>query len=174
MKSLFKTTLLLCVIIVFCTFKTNAQTKIKFGYVNSDSLMLVMPGIDSVNTKLQSEYKVYQTKLSAMQEELNTKYKKYQDEVSTMSPLIKETTMAELQDLNTRIETFTQQADSNFQKRRVELLKPFQAKALKAIEEVAKEDGYSYIFDSAVGVFLYKTPSDNITAIVKKKLGITK
>jgi outer membrane protein len=172
MKNLFKVAA--CTIIVFLTFTAVAQTKIKFGYINSDSLMLVMPGTDSANFKLQSEYKTYQTKLTAMQEELNTKYTKYQAEVSTMSPLIKETTMAELQDLNARIETFTASADSSFQKRRIELLKPIQAKALKAIEEVAKEDGYTYIFDSAVGVFLYKIPSDDVTAIVKKKLGIIK
>jgi outer membrane protein len=54
------------------------------------------------------------------------------------------------------------------------LLKPVQAIALKAIDEVAKENGFTYIIDSAVGVLLYKTPGDDITALVKNKLGIKK
>ena len=172
MKNLLK--IAVFIVIIFCTVSANAQVKIKLGYINTDSLMLVMPGVDTANAKLQSEYKTYQTKLAAMQDELNRKYKDYQTNVATMSELIKTTTMAELQDLNSRIESFTSSADSTFQKRRAELLKPIQAKALKAIEAVAKENGFSYIFDSAPGVLLYKTESDDITGLVKTKLGIKK
>jgi len=143
MKRLLKITAV--VVIALYTVNANAQVKIKLGYINSDSLMLVMPGTDSANAKLQVEYKTYQTKLAAMNEELNTKYAAYQANLSTMSELIKSTTLAELQDLNARIETFSASADSTFSKRRVELLKPIQAKALKAIDAVAKENGYNYI-----------------------------
>jgi|WetSurMetagenome_2_1015567.scaffolds.fasta_scaffold188120_2 outer membrane protein len=172
MKSLFK--IAICMFIVFYSVNANAQQRIKLGYINSDSLMLVMPGVDTANAKLQAEYKTYQTKLAAMQEELNTKYTKYQAEVSTMSALIKDATMGELQDLNARIESFSAAADSSFSKRRIELLKPIQAKALAAIEEVSKENGYTFIFDSALGTLLYKTSSDDITSMVKNKLGIKK
>jgi len=172
MKSFSK--IALFIFIVMCTINANAQQKIKVGYINSDSLMLVMPGTDSANAILQAEYKTYQTKLAAMSEELNTKYQAYQANLSTMSALIKETTLAELQDLNARIESFSSSADSTFAKRKVEVLKPIQAKALKAIGEVAKENGYTYIIDSAVGVLLYKTEGDDISSLVKSKLGIKK
>jgi len=160
------------IIFVFGVINVDAQGKIKLGYVNSDSLMLVMPGVDSANALLQKEYKTYQTQLSAMQAELNTKYQDYQTNLASMSELIKQTKMAELQDLNTRIESFTAKADTAFQKKKAELFKPIQEKAVKAIEEVAKENGYSYVFDSAIGTFLYKTESDNMMNLVKKRLGI--
>jgi outer membrane protein len=110
MKRLLKITAV--IVIMFCALYSSAQNKIKVGYINSDSLMLVMPGIDSTNAILQAEYKTYQTKLTAMQEELNTKYTAYQTNLASMSALIKETSMAELQDLNARIETFSASADS--------------------------------------------------------------
>ena len=172
MKKLVKISTLFVFILGALT--VSAQSKLKLGYVNSDSLMLVMPGVDSANTLLQSEYKSYQAQLSAMQAELNQKYQDYQTNLATMSELIKQTKMAELQDLNTRIESFTAKADTAFQKKKAELFKPLQQKAVKAIDEVAKENGYSYIFDSALGTLLFKTESDNIMGLVKKKLNIKK
>ncbi|HQH19865.1 MAG TPA: OmpH family outer membrane protein [Bacteroidales bacterium] len=170
MKSIVKLNLLIIIFISAIT--VNAQTKVKLGYVNSDSLMLIMPGVDSANQVLQLEYKTYQSQLTTMQTELNTKYQDYQTNLSTMSELIKQTKMAELQDINTRIESFTASADTAFQTKKLELFKPIQDKALKAIEEVAKENGYTYIFDSAVGILLYKSESDNLMPLVKKKIGI--
>lgn len=116
MKRLVKITALF--VFVLSALNASAQSKLKLGYVNSDSLMLVMPGVDSANTLLQSEYKTYQSQLTAMQTELNTKYQDYQTNLSTMSELIKQTKMAELQDLNSRIESFTAKADTAFQKKK--------------------------------------------------------
>ena len=161
------------VAIVFLTMNVLAQ-KSKFGYVNSDTLMMVMPGIDSANNTLKMEYKAYQSKLQTMQKDLNDKYTAYVKDSAKMLPSIKSLTMSEMQDLNTRIKTFSASADSLFKQRRFALLKPLQDKALKAIEAVAKENGYTYIFDSAIGVLLYKNESDNILPLVKKKLGIKK
>ena len=45
-------------------------------------------------------------------------------------------------------------------------------KAKKAIEDVAKENNYNYVFDSGVGVLLYQRDSDDIMPMVKKKLGL--
>ena len=52
------------------------------------------------------------------------------------------------------------------------LLRPIIDKAKKAIEDVAKENNFTYIFDSGVGVLLYQNDSDDIMPMVKKKLGL--
>ena len=56
------------------------------------------------------------------------------------------------------------------QDKQLELMQPFQDKILKAIEDVAKENGYAYIFDTQV--LLYSEGGDDVSALVKKKLGI--
>ncbi|MBO4739992.1 MAG: OmpH family outer membrane protein, partial [Bacteroidales bacterium] len=58
------------------------------------------------------------------------------------------------------------------QKKQMELLQPIKDRVEKAIAEVAKENGYSYVFDSGLGVLLYQDESDNIFELVKKKIGI--
>ena len=52
------------------------------------------------------------------------------------------------------------------------MLKPIVDRAKKAIEEVGKENGYTYIFDAGVGAVLYSQDSDDIMPLVKKKLGL--
>jgi len=170
MKTLVKISIF--IIIVITTMNVMAQSKLKLGYLNSDSLMLIMPGIDSANATLKTEYKAYQSKVETMQTELNAKWAAYVKDSAKMLPSIKSLEMAEMQDLNSRITKFSSTADSTFKLRRIALIKPIQAKALKAIEEVAAENGYTYIFDSALGTMLFKTESYDVTPLVKKKLGI--
>ena len=45
-------------------------------------------------------------------------------------------------------------------------------KAQNAINEVAKESGYTYIFDISLGSFAYVEESRDIMHLVKSKLGI--
>jgi len=73
-----------------------------------------------------------------------------------------------------RIQTFTAESQSDYQKRQQELFQPVLQKAQKAIQEVGKENGLLYILDSAQGLLLYlpEDESFNILPLVKKKLGI--
>ena len=45
-------------------------------------------------------------------------------------------------------------------------------KIKNAIEEVAREGGYTYILDEAAGTILYGDPTNNVTSLVKKRLGL--
>ena len=53
-----------------------------------------------------------------------------------------------------------------------ELTRPIIDRARKAINEVAKEGGYTYIFNASEGLLLYNEGGENIMPMVKKKLGI--
>jgi outer membrane protein len=44
---------------------------------------------------------------------------------------------------------------------------------MAAVKDIAKEKGYTYIFDTSPGTsVLYSPDSDDITALLKAKLGI--
>ena len=60
----------------------------------------------------------------------------------------------------------------SLQEKEKELLQPIIDRAKQAIAEVAKENGYTYIFDTSAGTLLYQQDSDDILALVKKKLGL--
>lgn len=107
-----------------------------------------------------------------MQQELETKYNRYQERQEGWSQQIRESEMNQIQDMNKRIMEYQQSAQKQLQDRNEELFKPIVDRAKAAIAEVAKENGYSYIFDSAVGALLYQEDSDDILPLVKKKLGL--
>ena len=74
-------------------------------------------------------------------------------------------------DLQQRLEAFNQQAQYEVQNKQMELSEPLITKAKKAIETVAKENGFTYIINANDQVLLYKNGT-NIMSLVKSKLGL--
>lgn len=151
----------------------NAQQKVKFGHLNSNDLLDAMPDKSDAQKKLQDYSKQLEDQLLAMQEELEKKYNEYLEKKDNMTDLIKKSKEEELISLQQRIQTFQTNAQQELQKKEQELLKPIIDKAKKAIEDVCKENGYTYVFDTGTGALLYyPKDSDDILPLVKKKLGI--
>lgn len=170
-----KRTLILLVVALFA-FGGNAfaQKAQKFGHINSNDLMAIMPGKDSAQAVMQKEVADLEEQLTAMQAEMQKKYEDYQNNQAGWSELIRSTKQKELQAMGERVQEFQANAQETLQQREQDLLQPIIDRAKKAIEEVAKENGYTYIFDSGVGALLYQPESDDILPLVKKKLGISK
>lgn len=161
-----KALLLLAAVVLTCT-TAFAQ---KYGHVNTQEIFTAMPGADSIQTKL----KAFETELTeiytGMVTEFQTKKEKFDQEAGTMSSTVRQYREKELMDLQQRIMDFQEGVQSDMQEKQLELMQPFQDKILKAIEEVAKENGYAYIFDTQV--LLYSEGGDDVSALIKKKLGI--
>ena len=148
-----------------------AQKNVKLGHIDSNELLKIMPGRDSAQAKLQREMTELEGALQNMQMELQQLYNDYMAKESQMSDLIKQTKQTELQDKGARIEEFQKNAQLQLQESEKALLTPIIDRAKEAIRKVAKDNGYTYIFDSAVGVTLYEG-GDDILPLVKKELGL--
>jgi outer membrane protein len=149
-----------------------SQVNAKLGYIDSNELLDLMPGKDSIQKVLQDYGRMLETQLQTMYAEYQTKVQDYQANSRTMSDIIRQTKEKELADLETRIQSFQQQADTDLQDKQVALLQPLLDKAKNAINAVAKENGYTYIFDVGTGAFLFYEKGDNILPMVKVKLGL--
>ncbi|WP_353196648.1 OmpH family outer membrane protein, partial [Parapedobacter defluvii] len=79
----------------------------------------------------------------------------------------------ELQEIARRIQEVQQLAQEDLQKKQEELFAPIFQKANTAVQSVAKEKGYAYVFDIANSAIPYFAGGDDLTADVKTKLGIT-
>ena len=158
--------------VVFLGFNASAQTKSKYAHVNSNDLMQVMPGMDTARTAIENHAKQLEDEMKAMYAEYERKVTDFQEKQGTMSQSLQQVKMKEIQDLQARIQSFEEQAQLDLQAKQEELLKPLVDRAKDAISAVAKENGYSYVFDSGLGVILYSEETDNILELVKKKIGI--
>ncbi len=172
MKKLVSLVLVVCGILF--VLPTQAQNKIKLGHIDFATLYSMMPGLDSVKQEFDAYNKSIQEQYAAMQTELENKFSDYQANLNTMSPIIRSTKEAEINDLKDRMDSFETTATQDLQNKEAELTEPIINKAREAVEAVAKENGYTYIFNSTEGLLLYAQPSDNIMDLVKAKLKITK
>jgi len=144
----------------------------KFGYINSAELLKQMPEIKEADTKLLALAKQFEVRQNELKEEYNKKIAEYQSLEKETPTSIREMKENEIVDLQNRIATFQEKVQQDIMKKKEELYQPILDKAEKAIQDVAKENGYRYVFDSSMGVLLYADDSDDISAMVKKKLNI--
>ena len=149
-----------------------AQKNIKLGHINSNDLMQIMPGRDTAMALLQKEVEDLQAEMEAMKKEYETQVNNYLAKKDQLSELIRKSKESDIQKMGERIETFQANAQKLLEDRQEELLKPIVDRAKAAIEEVGKENGYTYIFDAGLGTLLYSQDSDDIMPLVKKKLGL--
>jgi outer membrane protein len=159
-------------LIICCSFASQAQNPVKIGYIDFNTLLAAMPGIDSVKIKLQSYQKTLTDQMDAMKAEFENKYLDYQSQSASMSDLIKQTKEKELSDLQGRIDAFQQKASQDLQAKQQELVAPFIEKAKVAIKDVAKENKFTYVLNAIEDVVIYKDEADDVMALVKKKLSI--
>lgn len=163
---------LIAIAIVLFAFGGNAmaQKNIKLGHINSQDLMQIMPGRDTVQTILQKEVADLEATLKTMYAEYETRSNDYVQNQAGWTDLIRQTKQREIQDMQARIQEFQQNAQTKMQEREAELTKPIIDRAKKAIEDVAREGNYTYIFDGAT--LLYSQDSEDVMPQVKKKLGL--
>ncbi|MBC8464404.1 MAG: OmpH family outer membrane protein [Bacteroidetes bacterium] len=165
-----KKVLLTICLVVAGLFAAEAQNKL--GYINSNELLTLMPESKAMQSELESFTKGLESQMMAMQAEGETKLAEYQQNEATMSDLVKQDKVRELESIQQRIVEFQQNAQQALGAKEQELLTPILDKARKAIEEVAKEGNYTYIFDASTGNILYADENENVLPLVKAKLGL--
>jgi len=164
---------ILFLLVIAISVSTFGQGKQKFGHINSNDLLQAMPENQQARDALQQHSKELETQLMAMQAELEQKYNDYLSKKDSLSQLIQQTRESELNDLNNRIQSFQQTAQKDLQAKEAELLQPIIEKARNTIREVAKEQGYTYVFDTSTGALVFwPEDSDDILPLVKAKLGM--
>jgi outer membrane protein len=155
---------------LFCS-NTFAQMP-KFGHINSAELIQLMPGLKDAETKLETYSKSMDDQFKNMQDELQKLQADYQAKEKLMTDIAKEVKQKEMQQKYQNFQQFQQEAQEKIAAKKEELYSPILKKAETAIKDVAKKNGYAYVFDTSVGSFLYAQDSDNMMELVKKELGI--
>jgi len=150
----------------------NAQKTPKFGHINSNELLSLMPERTAAAAKIDTFTKEIEKQMKELMAEYQGKYEKFERDAPNLPEILKKDRLEEIKNLENRIRNFQQDAQASLEQKEQELIEPILTKAKKAIEEVAKENGYTYIFDTSVGAVLYWEESDNVLNLVKKKLKI--
>ena len=167
MRNLMKIAALLLFFIA-ATASTQAQ---KFGHIDMQALIQVMPERVTAEADFNAVQKEMEDILGEMQNDYQTKMKGLEALGADASEIKRNAKIGELQDIQQRIQNYTQAAQGQLQQKQAELLKPVYDKAQAAIEEVAKEKSLIYVFE-ANSLLFKSNESIDVLPLVKGKLGI--
>jgi outer membrane protein len=167
---------------LFCGFliTANAQNDHpvqKIGYAESDYILSQLPEFKKIESELKTHGAQLENQMKAKYDDYQTKLKAYQGMPATTPDAIKSDKERELAALQENMQKFQQDAQSSYQKKQTDLMDPIYKKIGKAIEEVAKENGFTFIINPQLAnggdILLYSDEKFNISDLVLKKLGVT-
>jgi outer membrane protein len=148
----------------------TSKAQVKIGYLSADEIIVSMPEAAKVDTQLNQYQQSLYLNAQEKQTAFNDAVAKFYKDSLTMNASLKEVKRNELQKQAVELNGAEQQIQQQFEQKRQELSLPIQRKLQQAIQDVAKENGYTYVFPKEA--LLVAPPGDDIAALVKKKLGI--
>ena len=159
------------IICAICGFSTaNAQ---KFGHVNSQEIMQLMPEFTKARTEIEELTKQYEADLKSMQDEYQKKGQEYEKLPASTPANIKQRREQELQEMMQKIQQTYQDNQQALQKEYQDRMQTISTKIVEAIKAVGQAGEYVYIMDLSSGIpYISTTLSKDVTADVKAKLGL--
>jgi outer membrane protein len=166
-----KTTIVIALLSTFLAFQASAQN---IGHINSQLILSEMPEVKAAESNLEAFQTQLQKKGQMMIEDFQKKYQEVarKEQQGELSPRQLEEESKKLKVEEETIQKFEQEMQMQILSKREELLQPILDRVNATIETVSKEKGYSYIIDLSAGMLLYAQEESDITAEVKKRLGL--
>ncbi|MDZ4706996.1 MAG: OmpH family outer membrane protein [Bacteroidota bacterium] len=164
--------LIACTIALFLLV-SNTQAQ-KFGFLNSAGILSEVPEVKQAESNL----KAYQEQLSKQGQQkveaLQAKYTELarKEKQGEIAPKALQEQAEKLKVEEEELAKLEQEMQNQLGQKREALLQPILDKINKAITDVAKEQGFSYIFDSSAGILLYADEASDVSTLVRTKLGL--
>ena len=144
----------------------------KSGYIRVDAIVSLMPEtakLDSLLRKYQADS--LNTQFAYIVQEYNRKDSLVNGKDSAKTPIaVRRQVRQELEGYAYQIQNWQQLVQQALQAKQQELLEPIYRKVDGAIQTVAKENGYTYVFNSEA--LLVMPPADDLLPLVAKKLNV--
>lgn len=151
----------------------GVMAQAKFGHMNSQQIITVMPEYTQAQKDLEALSKQYTEEMQRSEQEFNKKYQELLQQQDSLPRNILERRQKEVQDMAQRQQQFQQEAYQAMEKAQQEKMIPIYQKLENAVQAVGKAEGVVYIFDIARTPVAYiGTESIDVTAKVKAQLGI--
>jgi outer membrane protein len=148
--------------------------QMKIGHISSEAIMKELPDAQDAQRQLDALVVEWQNQLNKMQQDWQKKYEEYEKRKLIMTDQRRAEAEKELQELDRRVAEFRNQKfgqNGELFHKQNELMKPVQDRVFKAIQEVAEEEGYDYIFDKSGEILLmYSNEKYDLTGKVLAKL----
>lgn len=165
--------IVLVAVLVVAAASARAQQKI--GFVNSTKIFQELPEAKEAQKKLEAIAKPIQDEIDRREKAIQDKLDAYKQKESLMNDAAKKAAQQEIYDMDQKLREYKLEKlgnDGELAKQQDKILNPIKEKILKAIEKIAKELKYTFVFDQTenIRVLLYGEPSADLTYKVIDRL----
>lgn len=168
-------TLLCCLLTVVST-SLKAQEQ-KIGYVDTDYILSHMSEYEGIEQQLSSISTEWKNQLEELEQEIKQLQKDYQSKDILYTDEQKTKKKQEIQNKIEERQQYLDQkfgAEGEFFQKQKELLEPIQRKVFEAINVVAENQNFDFVFDRAQeSNMLYGEEEWNLNEEVLQELGVT-
>jgi len=144
-----KIILIAAILMLVASICTAQSTRI--AYVNSETILRELSEAQQVKKELETTIKAWQDELEKMGKELQDGLEDYQKKQALLDPKVKADKEKSLQDLQQRAREYQyqkfDQREGEAVKLREKMFAPIQERVMKTIAQVAKAEGFNYVFD---------------------------
>lgn len=158
----------------FSAFHTASAQK--YACVNSEYILHHIPDYQTALGKLAKFTQEWQQELESKQQEVDELRERYQQEAYLLPDNLKQRRQDEIRTKDTELRALQRQrfgTGGDLDKKRAELLRPVQERLYNAIERVAREKNYAFVFDKATGTtVLFVSEKYDISNQVLEILGV--
>ncbi|MGA9211982.1 OmpH family outer membrane protein [Kaistella sp.] len=162
-----KLSVLFAAVMMFATVGVAKAQKV--AMMDYEAVLAVMPETKKMTTDLEAFSKTKGDEINKQAEAFQKDVQQYQAEVAKLTEAQRQTKEADFQKRQQNLQAIQQTAQNDLAQKRDNAIKPIVEKLNKAVEKVAKANGYDFIIDAQA--LIYKGGPD-ATPAVKKELGL--
>ncbi|MEP7145833.1 MAG: OmpH family outer membrane protein [bacterium] len=152
-----KSIVVFCSAFVFFNFIPDVFSQTKVGYIDSKKILESMQDSRDAKLRLDNLVDQWQKDLKSLQDSLKLVKDDFEKKKLILTDELKKETEIRIAGLETSVTNFKVQkfgeGGEYFQKQ-TDFMKPVQDRIFKAIESIAKDGGYDYVFDRSSDILL--------------------
>ena len=166
MKQILSLGLVMIALVAFNPF-LNAQNKT--GYVSIDEVVQLMPDYKKATAEMAQFDSALQINYGETLKELNRQDSMFKADSVKMTMATKTAKKEQMKKLLVELQGYEQNYQQQMQQKQEEMMAPVAQKANQMIADVAKANGYAYVFRKEA--LIVSPEGDDILPLIKKKLG---
>jgi outer membrane protein len=149
----------------------------KIGYVNTDRILSEMREYEGVQQNLKKLSDEWRSRLKELDKEIEEMRKEFEAKEILYTDKVRKEKKQQIQAKINERENYLEQkfgSDGEYFQKQQELLEPIQRKVMEAVNQVAQDKGFDYVFDRAGDVSLmFAREQWNLNEDVLIELGIS-
>ena len=152
--------------ITFFVFLSILLAEIKIGHINAEAILLELDEVRQVQIKLDQEQKNIESEYTNLAFQLDSLYKSYEQTQMLMSEERRNKEQDKIRNKQAELEIFQMEQvgpQGKIYQIQEQLMAPIYQKIDDAIQKIAAQEGYDYIFNIVAGGIVFAKPEFDIT-----------